>query len=555
MGYIKPNQPVIFSESVDLCSTDTDYYVQIVDRTDKTQFQIGLTICNGQSQLLPDPNFYDPPQYTLGDNWSIANNVLCKTSGNTITGFSTIYQLDSAGGYYQTTVIVDSIGNGSTFNVYFGSTFVGSINSTGVHVFYGFPTGGTGAQPLIINASNATDTICISSLTVFQILTNYGVTININDVKYTIFPTDDVNYFTFAEDTLTVTIDWNEYAPAGSSCAVICVLDPCYNTNGQNYPPLINNSQFTGGASYWTLGSSWTYGGNAVTGVHSGVVVNDTISQDNVFVNYTSTYSVTVYVTASTGSIKIYFGTALVDTLNGVGTFIVTGTPTDNLSISIEAFTGTTTVDRIRATTILLTDYVCDYTSNQFRIDDYSCACPETLLINACNDENGMGFVFDGSGFSPRLRLQGKLKHSKYGSDRIQEEDSNGTVRPIYYRRRKSKTLVADLLPEYIHDFLSTLSGYDRFYINGVEYVVDDDEYNVSYDDSQDNVGSVSLVVSEKTQLIRNVNCNAIENSCALPQLGDNCEASIPDLNYLLEENGVNQYITLENGELIILNP
>jgi hypothetical protein len=164
------------------------------------------------------------------------------------------------------------------------------------------------------------------------------------------------------------------------------------------------------------------------------------------------------------------------------------------------------------------------------------------LLINACNNENGLGFVFNGSGFSPRLRIQGKLKQSKYKSERVMEDDSNGTKRVIYYNRRKEKSLVADLLPEYIHDFLSTLVGYDKFYINGTPYIVEDDEYNVSYDNSQDNVGSISLLVSEQTQLIRNLNCSSEENTCTL------------GTNYLLQADYSDQYITLVNGELIEIN-
>ena len=97
-------------------------------------------------------------------------------------------------------------------------------------------------------------------------------------------------------------------------------------------------------------------------------------------------------------------------------------------------------------------------------------------------------------------------------------------------------------MPEYVHDFLSTLGGYDNFYINDIPYSVEDDEYNVTYDDSQDLTGSISLEVSEKTQFVKNTNCSADDNSCVL------------GVNYLLNDSFLDQYITLENGELIIIN-
>lgn len=190
-----------------------------------------------------------------------------------------------------------------------------------------------------------------------------------------------------------------------------------------------------------------------------------------------------------------------------------------------------------------------DYESNTFSLSDYSCYCPETLYINAANAEDGLGFVFNGSGFSPRLRLQAKLKQAKYKSERTLEEDSNGTKRVIYFNRRKQKNLVADLLPEYIHDFLSTLQGYDIFYINGVPYVVEDDEYNVTYDQSQDNAGSISLLVSEQTQLIRNVHCSSEDASYSIPQLS--CGGITPTENVILLEDGTN--LRLEDNTNFLL--
>lgn len=546
MANILANQPIIFNESIDSCSTDTTYYTQIVDNTDTTQFQLGLTVCNGQSNLFPEATFTDPANYIFGTDWSITNGLICKTTGQPSGFLSTV--ILPINKYYKIEIIVDSCSAGASFDIYLDNNVVGTFTTAGTYTIYGFVL--TAAYSLGILSTVASGTCCIRSITGYEILTNFGIAIyNDSDVyQDTIWYSTDPTYFTFAEDTVTVSIDWAALS-IQDGCYYLCLLDTCLNTGGQNYPPAITNGTFTGSSTGWALGSSWVYSANAMNATFSATVANNWMEQANVFTNLTSTYSVTVILTAHTGNVSIYFGTQYVGNCTGIGTFVLTGIPVGSLTLKAYITSGTATVTSILATAIPTSSYVCDYQSNTVKIGDYSCACPETLLINACNDENGLGFVFNGSGFTPRLRLQGKLKKSTYKAERTIEEDSNGTKRVIYYNRRKSKNLVADLLPEYIHDFLSTLSGYDRFYINGTAYVVDDDEYNVTYDDSQDNVGGVSLLVSEQTQLIRNTNCSADEGSCALPQL--DCDTGLFVGNYILQEDDINntQFITLENGE------
>lgn len=541
MATIKPNQPVIFDASVDLCSTDTDYYTQIVDNTDDTQFQLELNVCNGAEEINLDPNFSDPTEYTLGTGWSVTANALCRTGAGVSTA-STVNLGTTLASYYKVTIVVDSISSGAIFPVYLGTTLLGSLTSTGTYTFYGFAET---LNRIAISNITSDSTICISILSVYEILTNFIVAIydtdnNFeNDISYSGNP----EYFTFAGDSVTVTINWSELG-ISNGCYYLCLLDPCENTNGQNYPPVITNNTFTGSATGWTLGASWSYAANAVSATYSAVppASRNYLTSSNVFINYTSTYTVNVNVTAITGTLLVYFGGILVETITTTGVHACTGTPNTNLDFYIYITSGTATVDYCTPVTVSSSGYECNYTSNNFKLSDYSAYCPQTLLINACNNEDGLGFIFDGSGFSPRLRLQGKLKQAKYNADRVLEEDSLGTKRVVYYNRRKSKNLVADLLPEYIHDFLSTLIGYDRFYINGTAYVVDDDEYNVVYDDSQDNVGSISLLVSEQTQLIRNVNCSSDENACTI------------GANYLLQADDNSQNITLVNGELIEIN-
>jgi hypothetical protein len=102
--------------------------------------------------------------------------------------------------------------------------------------------------------------------------------------------------------------------------------------------------------------------------------------------------------------------------------------------------------------------------------------------------------------------------------------------------------LCIDLQPEYVHDFLRLLLGFDNVYINLEPYFVEDDEYSVEYDDSQDNLGKVKIAVSKTTQNIKNINCSDTENVCTLP----------PD--YLLQANDLAFRIVQTDGYGILIN-
>lgn len=152
--------------------------------------------------------------------------------------------------------------------------------------------------------------------------------------------------------------------------------------------------------------------------------------------------------------------------------------------------------------------------SNMFSIGDYADKC--TILINACNNNDSLGFIFTDSGFSPRIRLEAKLRQSSYTNEKTVYETALGETQVYNFKRKKFKTLAIDLQPEYVHDFLSTLSGYDNLYLSNIAYYVEDSEYNVVYSSSSDNFGTVNITVGLKTQNVKNILCSNNENSCNL---------------------------------------
>lgn len=538
-SYIE-NQPV-FLGTTNACSNDSDFtYNQLVDVTDTTQFQLRLDPCISAPQLIDNPNFETDSDWTTGDNVGIADDLLCWT-GETVAGTSGSYANSTSvfeqNKYYKISITVDSITNGS-LDVYLESELLGSISNAGTFDFYGFANTLLSTGYLVICPNTDGVEACISNVTSFEILTNFIIPIYDSEGNYVtqINYTDDAEYFTFSKDTVTVSIDWSELDIL-SGCHYFCVLDPCENANGQNYPAVITNPNFTGSATGWQLGLAWSYSANTVIGTFG---MSNILAQTNVFSSYSNSYSITVTITAGTSiDLDVYFGETLVDTLTSIGTHTVSGVPYGNGSLSFVIQGGSNiTIDSVVAVEVTEEDYTCNMTSNMFKIGDYSSDC--TLLINACNNEDGMGFVFDGSGFSPILRVNGKLKEPKYNNERLTYTDSKGKKIIYYFAGRKQKYLCVDLEPEYILDYLWSLFGYDKFYIDGVAYVVDDDEFNPTY--SFDNVGSVRFLVSKQTQDIKNTNCSDTENNCVIGE------------NYLLQANDNSVFVTQTNGDYILIN-
>lgn len=532
-----PNQPVFFGD-INTCSSDEVTINQIVDNTDTNQVQFNIEPCISAQEEMSDPNFSSGSSWNLDRNWSIADNLLC-CSGTGLTESSSTTQLDATK-YYQVTIIVESISVGGSFQIRLGSEVVGYITTAGTYTFYGFPTSFLGDTGVFIATQIADSEICISTVSAYEILTNFIFNIYNSDgvLQETIAYSVNPEYFVFAQDTVTFTINWAELG-ISNGCYYVCLADPCINTNAQNYPAVITNGDFTGGASGWTLGNHWTYSANTVVAVYSvGIKGSNEISQSNVFNSFTTTFCIEIVISAGAGVIDVSFGTEVVGTISGAGTHTVSGICTSNFDLTLAIKSGTATVDSVSACRV--TDYTCDLTSNFFSLQDTTGAC--TILINACNNENGLGFNFTDSGFSPRIRLEAKLKQSKYSNERTIQEDSLGTKGVVYFNGKKAKQLAIDLQPEYVHDFLRLLLGFDNVYLDGELYFIDDDEYNVEYSDVSDDLGKVKLLVSKRTQNIKNINCSDTQNVC---NLGD---------DYLLQADDLSQYITLVNGELILIN-
>lgn len=378
MEYI-PNQPVYFqaSDAEAPCSVDEVSYSQIVANTDTTQFQMSIAPCDYEDQYIENPTFDDSTYWTLGDNWSIADNLLCVSNSVDFTYSDTVF----ATGYYEVIVVVDSITGGNLL-VQLDTDYI-TISTAGTYKLY---VTGDGVEQLYLVAGTGVDA-CISSITAYELNTDveFKIFYSTDTEVVTVSNTTNPEYFTFAKDTVTATVAWASIG-ATNGCYYIIAINPC-------------GYQFI---------------------------------------------------------------------------------------------------------------------SNKFKVADYTGAC--TLLINACNNSDAMGFVFEDSGFSPRIRVNAKLRQSKYETDVLRYTNSAGTKKNYNYSSRKQKNLAIELQPEYVHDFLRLLLGFDNVFIDNVAYVVDDDEYNVLYVPELDTYGSVSILVSQQTQNVKNTLCSDTQINCNLAE-------------------------------------
>lgn len=493
-----PNQPVVFQYSTDSCAEPTPKYVQLATLNDITQFQIKMSPCEDCTNLISAENIYGDPE-----EWSES---YCKYN-NGASPLS-IY-VGNDGQYIQWTFSVSSI-QGS-FAIIMGATTLLTINSVGTYTITFLSSDD---NTLYVVPSTEDSLICFDALleSVACILkTNYRMTIKDSDGN---FVAEIDKAWTIAEDSLTTSVEWNQYnGVVEGGCYYICIADPCINTDQQNeedvnlqeYSTLVNNAVVTASGDIITFTSN-TAGSSASVTLSSSNLID---GQCYTITCNTDDLRGVRYRFAHNGSSSPWVATD--GTLFSHSFTYHTG---DVLQFQFQQHTMleppySVTLFDIKIQ-VCASAIVCDCCSNMFKIDSGDC----THLVKVCNNKNAFGFVFNGSMFTPNIRLKSRLVRGSYNATRESFEDSLGNKNTIYFKRRKSRQLRVDSVAEYVHDFLSTIAGYDHLYIDNNEYFVDDDEYSVTYATRNDIEAMTTINVSEKIQLVENKNCGDTSTYC-----------------------------------------
>jgi hypothetical protein len=150
-----------------------------------------------------------------------------------------------------------------------------------------------------------------------------------------------------------------------------------------------------------------------------------------------------------------------------------------------------------------------------FELVEDSC----TVLVNACGnvDQFNMGFaeinaagnISGQTGFSPRIRLEGTKRGNGYDGTREGYEFSTGRRIPTHLRNRK-RFDIGFGGPEYVHDFMALLRGFDNAYVDGEAVYFEDDEYPSTSQQKDVDYATVTLTYSKRTELTENVRTTSL---------------------------------------------
>lgn len=486
---INPNQPIVFNQPEN-CFDQPEFF-QIIDQTDTTQIQIVSTPCLGADQVIRESSFgtYPSGEWNFSGFTQNKRGEVCLTAGS--TGEIKQYNIFTTGDIYQITVSVLSLFG--EMKVYNGQAFIGTITQTGDSVFTFTATNGE----LNIKVENTTYSACITAVTAFQINENFlAVVRNYDDdsfayqINLALLP----GYFVFSKNTLTLSIPWSDLA-LDDGCYYLSLDDGCNNVCGQL--GLYDQEMMQLAPWVKSGGGTLSYEGD---GLMSFNAIGTTIIVTNTITEFCAgiTYNITVTIANLVGTITFTIGdaTSAGYTTDGVKNFQLTPTTAGNFYFSGTNVAPNAVLSGLTIELVNESDYSFQYNSAPFKLGTFPC----TLLLNISNDNDAFDFVFVGSGFAPRIRLDATIRNSKYPATREIIETASGSKQIYFGRQRKEKELATEGMPEYVHDFLSLMFVADHLFIDGIEYNVEDDEPNLSYPDGTQDYAQLQALISVKEQ-------------------------------------------------------
>lgn len=513
MSIFPKNQPIIFEPYLpDSCNCNDDTFRLLAKRDDFAQFQVIVAPCSNAENVLCNSDF-DPAESVacLGANWVTTGGFTIDTHEaccDAATGAITQYGVLVIGTPYQIQINISSITG--TVYVYNGVTEVAEINEAGITTFVFTAT----AEDVSIVIDNADYSVCVGTISAKPMSTNmaFGIINSAGTVLDVERITDTPSFFTFKKNTVTITFPWNHFDVEDGQCYTIGFADGCTNTNSQFG---VFNSNFLNCLSGWsiTMGTLETITCEDLENPETGDVepcIEFTNSGTGSITSYADqlkvglSYEITVDAMTddADGVIRVYCGTNFADfTTAGTQTVVCAG----NTTFKIEAILNTATFVRLWGVTVSLTnntDIEFDYESYAFKIGENQC----THLINLSNDDDGMGFVFEGSGFAPQIRLESEIVNSVPEIIRESYHDNLGKKEVFFGEYRKRFVFNIDYVPAWVLDFLCCCFIADHFFIDGTEYFIEGDTIETNYPENvcYSNMTSVRMEVSEKEQLVRN---------------------------------------------------
>lgn len=502
-----PYQPIAFGLEEN-CTLPCSSWIQKIERGDRTSFQFTYGACGTTNSILNNGDFTD-----AGTGWTAVGlwTYVFGWARSPIGGAGNIQQAFSYSGYVELSFGLD-VTNGTMVL----TSNLGLIN------FYS--QGG-----IITTVFDATG---MTNINFFFSSANGGAIQNVqlkpvaSDIRVGVLDLDGNILVQLASSAITITDgyatvsvnDWDTLAlPDG--CYKFGVKSPCDCSDigfiGQDFDTPNQFVVSVGGSSNVDIS------GGAMSVTNSGVSAVTVLRVGVLCVGTEYEINYTLNGMAVGDNFRIAGGTAngILRTADGVYTETITITASNDNPQDLRfifGFVGGLHAVDVTDFSIESTSRDLTYTSTPFSLKD-SHDCPNcTVLVEACGNSDQLGFGFNGSGFKPVIRLDATYRGSSYDSVKTSYEFATGKRVNPYGRLRKIKSLIFGA-PEYIHDFMQTLTLIDNVYIDGVIKHCEDDEYPSIAFETDSDMGIVTMTFSDKTELTEKRACATVADTGCSP--------------------------------------
>jgi hypothetical protein len=493
-----PYQPLPV-DTVPNCTLPEYGWIQNIELSDLTQIQFTVAACPSFQNLLLNPTFVSTSaNWNPSGTWDFSGNKACSAVGSN----DYIQQnITLPNGYVLQLVIdVELFAGVVAFSTNLG--LVGLITTTGESTFT-FQSNGVTNVNFFINSSSSA---CLRNIRLKAINTRYRT--DLQTVDGVTVATDIAVDYRITRNYLTISADWNDIA-AAEGCYRLAIFDPCVCSQFG----FIGDDFVIGGGATSTQIKRTAGEGGVVAGEIVAINTTGGISQAqfrmyNVIcpnVAYRFTYTLTGLNVGDEFQLRAGNVSGVARTADGNYTDVLTSThsgglpndlrwifdfPADNLTgVTITNFT----MEAVNPTPTY-------YTVPFKLIADGSC----TTIFNACGDRDQFNMGFPDTGFSPKIRLEGTFRGNGYAGERNGYEFSTGRKVVTHLRTRKLREFVF-MAPEYVHDFMQLIRGFDNVYINGDAAYSEDDEYPSMSIEADMDMAAVTMKFSSRTELTENV--------------------------------------------------
>lgn len=337
---------------------------------------------------------------------------------------------------------------------------------------------------------------------------------------------------TVSGEHLAFDADLGSYSLTSGSLYDIKVLDPIQNTGAQNFLPngnFVNKSDSTDyrwtetltGSNTITIGFDASTYEHQATYAAPSVAAQDVLTQANLL-TVGDEYEITFNIDSIAAcTVRVYCGTAFGSSHTTTGSKTDTITCTANQTFTLQfvpsSTSGACVIGSINISKTTEADYTPDYQSNQFDFKDADEWC-NTLLIRSLSVYDNLDFEFTNTASIFAVRLAAELGEASYDPETSDILDSAGRRSYYHFQRRKALKLFIGLYPDFIHDYLSTLGGYDNIYVGDDEYSLESDVYRVSW--IFPNIGEGEITLGEREQKTISNNMSTISEGVDVASSG-----------------------------------